>query len=156
MIVVFQGIDRLWEEVIQFTFRSPITNQIINGEDRILIIKLHGLVTRSGTQIRRRLGTDRGEERLVPVVPGDGTVSDRNIGVFLIKLRDEGLAGIDVFGPSPDHVPELQVDVVFGLDGQGNSEKLTEVTTVEASRQATGERDFGAFMVRAAREGRSI
>lgn len=122
MIVVFKGVDCVWEEVIQFAFRSPIANQIIDRQYRILIIKLNGLVARPCTEIRRCLGTDRGEERLVPVVPGHGTVSDRNIGVFLIKLGDEGLAGVDVFGPSPDHVPELQIDVIFGLGAKGNGE----------------------------------
>ena len=37
----------------------------------------------------------------------------------LVKLRDKRFTGIDIFGSPPNHIPELNVDVVFRLARKG-------------------------------------
>jgi hypothetical protein len=34
--------------------------------------------------------------------------------MFLVKLGDQRFAGIDVLRSSPDHIPELEVNVILG------------------------------------------
>src|SRR6185312_9826676 len=93
-------------------------NQVVDWQNRSLVIKLNGLVTRTRTQVRGRSRTDGGQECLIPVGPRDRAVSNGDVWMLLIKLCDQSFTAIDVFGTSPYHIPELEVNAVFGLAGK--------------------------------------
>jgi hypothetical protein len=43
--------------------------------------------------------------------------------MFLVKLGDERLSCINVFGGPPNHIPKLKINMIFGVGSKGAQER---------------------------------